>query len=86
MNVHQKPRAGILLEVDLSVRPESYYYYYYYYYCRREHSSSSTVAFAILVKVNILHPAPQVEFADVHSTQSLLADGTIRLPCNIAVT
>ena len=24
----QKPRAGILLEVDLSVRPESYYYYY----------------------------------------------------------
>ena len=32
MNVHQKPRAGILLEVDLSVRPESYYYYYYYYY------------------------------------------------------
>ena len=23
----QKPRAGILLEVDLSVRPESYYYY-----------------------------------------------------------
>ena len=30
MNVHQKPRAGILLEVDLSVRPESYYYYYYY--------------------------------------------------------
>ena len=33
MNVHQKPRAGILLEVDLSVRPESYYYYYYYYYC-----------------------------------------------------
>ena len=29
MNVHQKPRAGILLEVDLSVRPESYYYYYY---------------------------------------------------------
>ena len=27
MNVHQKPRAGILLEVDLSVRPESYYYY-----------------------------------------------------------
>ena len=27
MNV-QKPRAGILLEVDLSVRPESYYYYY----------------------------------------------------------
>ena len=31
MNVHQKPRAGILLEVDLSVRPESYYYYYYYY-------------------------------------------------------
>ena len=27
-----KPRAGILLEVDLSVRPESYYYYYYYYY------------------------------------------------------
>ena len=23
-----KPRAGILLEVDLSVRPESYYYYY----------------------------------------------------------
>ena len=32
MNVHLKPRAGILLEVDLSVRPESYYYYYYYYY------------------------------------------------------
>ena len=32
MNVHQKPWAGILLEVDLSVRPESYYYYYYYYY------------------------------------------------------
>ena len=31
MNVHQKPRAGILLEVDLSVGPESYYYYYYYY-------------------------------------------------------
>ena len=31
MNVHEKPRAGILLEVDLSVRPESYYYYYYYY-------------------------------------------------------
>ena len=31
MNVHQKPRAGISLEVDLSVRPESYYYYYYYY-------------------------------------------------------
>ena len=31
MNVHQKPRAGILLEVDLSVRPESYYYYYYYW-------------------------------------------------------
>ena len=30
MNVHQKPRAGILLEVDLSVRPESYYYYYYH--------------------------------------------------------
>ena len=27
MNVHQKPQAGILLEVDLSVRPESYYYY-----------------------------------------------------------
>ena len=25
---HLKPRAGILLEVDLSVRPESYYYYY----------------------------------------------------------
>ena len=35
MNVHEKPRAGILLEVDLSVRPESYYYYYYYYYCDR---------------------------------------------------
>ena len=36
MNVHEKPRAVILLEVDLSVRPESYYnyyYYYYYYYC-----------------------------------------------------
>ena len=31
MNVHQKPWAGILLEVDLSVRPGSYYYYYYYY-------------------------------------------------------
>ena len=30
MNVHQKPWAGILLEVDPSVRPESYYYYYYY--------------------------------------------------------
>ena len=25
---HLKPRAGILLEVDLSVLPESYYYYY----------------------------------------------------------
>ena len=47
---------------------------------------SSTVAFAFLVKVNILHPAPQVEFADVHSTQSLLDDRTIRLSCNIAVT
>ena len=31
-------------------------------------------------------PASQVEFADVHSTQSLLADGTIRLACNIVVT
>ena len=30
VNVHRGPRAGILLEVDLSVRPESYYYYYYY--------------------------------------------------------
>ena len=34
MNVHQKPRAGILLEVDLSVRPESYYYYYYYLFTK----------------------------------------------------
>ena len=57
-----------------------------YHYCRTEDSSSSTVAFAILVKVNIPHIAPQVEFADVHSTQSLIADGTIRLSCNIAVT
>ena len=30
----RKPEASILLEVDLSVCPEStYYYYYYYYYC-----------------------------------------------------
>ena len=33
-----------------------------------------------------LHPAPQVEFADVDSKQNLLADGTIRLSCNIMVT
>ena len=49
------------------------------------YSSSSMVALPILVKVNIPHPAPQVEFADIHSTQSLLADGTFRLSGNIAV-
>ena len=57
-----------------------------HHYCRSEHRSYSRVAFAILVKVNILHPALQVEFADVHSMQSLLVDGTIRLSCNIAFT
>ena len=30
--LHEKPQASILLEVNLSVCPESYYYYYYHYY------------------------------------------------------
>ena len=30
--LHEKPQASILLEVDLSVCPESYYHYYYHYY------------------------------------------------------
>ena len=49
MNVHQKPRAGILLEVDLSVRPESYYYYYYYY-----HAAESAIGMTIK-RLNIVH-------------------------------
>ena len=54
MNVHQKPRAGILLEVDLSVRPESYYYYYY---STRSHKWWETLTGSIFV-VKPPFPAP----------------------------
>ena len=44
---HEKPQASILLEVHLSVCPESYYYYYYYYYLP---SSAATIDVTTLAR------------------------------------